>query len=196
MHQRRASRFDWKREKAIFPIAMETPIPWEQSYVTRYIVEAEPSGIRSQLATHFEFTQSFLNALPEVRAGFAYAEGKWTLRQVVGHILDSQAIFAYRAMCFSRGEAKPLPGFEEADYAQHWRRDDIPLAEVVRGYKLQSQVTLAQASTLTAAELERPGVANGIALTPLVVYRVLIGHERHHLRVLSERYGAAVTAAA
>jgi len=168
---------------------MKTPIPWEKSYAAHYILSVPAENIVESLKGHFQHIQSAFEHIPEKKSDFHYAEGKWTVRQVMGHVVDSQIIFAYRALCFSRGETQPLPGFEEKDYAVHWSRRDIPLTDVARNYRLQSHSTLAQAESLNAQELNAPGVANNIGLSALQVYRALIGHERHHLQVLRENYG-------
>jgi hypothetical protein len=142
-------------------------------------------------ARHAELCDTYLSSLPESKAGYRYAPGKWTVREVVGHVTDTDLIFLYRLVCIARGEKKPLPGFEENDYAAAAGYDGLPWRSVLAGWKGVRQAALALIAGIDAAGWDRLGTAAGVNLTPRDMLRALIGHERHHLRVLKERYGLA-----
>jgi len=159
-----------------------------ESYMRHYMVEAPSESLPEKLRRHFEETGKTLGELPPEKADYAYAEGKWTVRQLLGHILIAHRIFVTRAICVSRGEQKPLPGFDENGYASNWPPETVGLPELARAYAGEAQVSLRWVCWMTPEELHRVGEANGIRFRPEQILRALIGHERHHLGVLQERY--------
>jgi uncharacterized damage-inducible protein DinB len=161
------------------------------SYMNRYIVEVAPGGLPARLSAHLDETALRLGRLPEERADHAYEPGKWTVRQLVAHILVSQRIFMTRALCFARGESQPLPGFDENVYAQNWPAETVSLAALAQAYAAEAAATRSWLGLLGPGDLDRVGVANNIRLRPEQILRALIGHETHHLRMLGERYGIA-----
>jgi len=158
--------------------------PW-----TNYLDAAPETGWEAPLRAHLAATSRFLAALSEERAGYAYAPGKWTVRQVVGHVLVSQRVFVSRAVVVARGETKALPGYDENAYARDWPPEAVGLKDLAAAYASESAATLAWLSLMTPEDREREGVANGLLIRPSWMFRALIGHESHHLRVLVERYG-------
>ena len=161
----------------------------EQSSFNRYMIEASAEPIAEKVSAHLEETIRLLAFLPEEKAGYAYAEGKWTVRQLIGHILVAHRIFVTRAMCIARGEEKSLPGFDENIYARDWPPETIGLRELATTYAYEALATLNWVRWMSFDELNREGVANEVRIRPEQLFRVLIGHERHHLRMLRERYG-------
>jgi len=161
----------------------------DQSYMRHYMVEAPLESLYDKVARHTEETAKILAGLPPEKADLAYAEGKWTVRQLVGHILVAHRIFVTRAVCASRGEQKPLPGFDENSYALNWPPESIGLPELATAYAAEAEATRNWIGWMTEEELNRVGEANGIRFRPEQILRALIGHERHHLGVLQERYG-------
>ncbi|HEU5480771.1 MAG TPA: DinB family protein [Candidatus Tumulicola sp.] len=117
-----------------------------------------------------------------------YAPGKWTLKEILGHLVDDERIFAYRALCVARGEPLALPGFDEKLYVtnagfEERRRDDL-LAE----YKTVRQSTIAFCSGLTEEQWMRRGIVNGYPASVRGLAFHIAGHELHHLRIVRERY--------
>ena len=128
-------------------------------------------------------------ALPDDKADHAYAAGRWTVRQVVGHILVSQRVFVGRAIVVARGEIQSLPGYDENAYALGWPTADVPFADLAAAYAAEASATAAWIGILRPDELERDGVANRLRIRPSWMFRALVGHENHHLAVLRDRYG-------
>ncbi|HXK12608.1 MAG TPA: DinB family protein [Vicinamibacteria bacterium] len=120
-----------------------------------------------------------------------YAEGKWSIRQVLGHLVDGERVFGYRAFCFSRGEAASLPSFDENQYVAAAGTDRIPLLELVEELALVRQSNLAFLRRLGEGEWGRVGTASGKAVTVRALAFVMAGHPRHHLNVLRDRYGVS-----
>jgi len=140
-------------------------------------------------ARHSEICQAYLSSLPETKAGHRYAEGKWTVREVVGHITDTSLIFLYRTVCIARGERQPLPSFEENEYAAAGGYDSLSWRAVLDAWKGVGQAARGLIAGIDSAGWERTGIAAGVRITPAQMLRALIGHERHHIQVLKERYG-------
>lgn len=132
-----------------------------------------------------------LAALGEEGAGFAYAPGKWTVRQVVAHVVDAERVFAYRALRFARGDGAPLPGFDENEWATA-AGDDRPLADLLAEWRTVRGATVSLFGGLAAEAWTRTGVANGTPCSVRALAAIIAGHELHHRAVLAERYLAAL----
>lgn len=156
---------------------------------SNYLDAAPEKGWEPVVRAHLEATSRTLAALPADKAGHSYALGKWAVRQVVGHILVSQRVFVSRAVVVARGEAQPLPGYDENLYARDWPVGNVPLATLAEAYAAEAAATAAWIGILRPDELEREGVANNLRIRPSWMFRALVGHENHHLGVLRERYG-------
>ncbi len=140
--------------------------------------------LRAQRAT----TAALLGTIPESRAGFRYAEGKWSLREVVGHLSDAERIFSYRLLRFARGDDAALAGFDENAYVPAGRFEQRSLAEVGAEFLSVRDATLALVQGLPAESLLRQGLASGKSISVRALAWVCAGHETHHIRVLKERY--------
>jgi hypothetical protein len=165
----------------------------ESPFYKNYVSKDEPltTSPLEAYARHAEICGTYLSSLPESKAGYRYAEGKWSVRELVGHVADTSMIFLYRTVCIGRGEKKPLPGFEENDYAAVAAYDSLSWRAVLDAWKGVSLAASGLLPSLDAEGWDRVGIAAGVHLTPRDMLRSLMGHERHHIRVLKERYGLA-----
>jgi hypothetical protein len=120
--------------------------------------------------------------------GLTYAPGKWTLKQVVGHLADDERIFAYRALCVARGDATPLPGFDEKVYAAHSGAEARPLASLLAEYRAVRDASLALFEGLAPEAWLRRGVVNGYAASVRGLAFHIAGHELRHVDALRHRY--------
>lgn len=120
--------------------------------------------------------------------GVRYAAGKWTLKEVVGHVVDDERIFAYRALCVARGETAPLAGFDEKVYAAHADAESRAWGDLLEEYSAVRAATLALLRSLSPSAWRRSGEVNGYAATPRGLAFHIAGHELHHLRIVRERY--------
>ncbi|RZK26331.1 MAG: DinB family protein [Hymenobacter sp.] len=129
-----------------------------------------------------------LARLTEAQALMRYAPGKWTPKEMLLHIIDTERIFTYRALRFARGDAQSLPGFDENDFAANCEANDRPLSSLLTEYHAVRAATLALFGSLNAAQLDRAGLANGAPTSVRALVFITAGHERHHLAILRERY--------
>jgi hypothetical protein len=126
--------------------------------------------------------------LSEERARFAYAPGKWTIKDVVGHISDAERIFACRALRFARGDAQPLTGFDENAYVPAGRFGERRLSSLLDEFEVVRAASIHLLAHLNADELARRGVSNSNPITVRAIAYIIAGHERHHVKLLRDRY--------
>ena len=126
--------------------------------------------------------------LSEADAIFQYAEGKWTVKEVIGHLLDTERVFAYRLLRISRGDASELPGFDETAYVPQGEFNRRVIAELVSEFKFQRASTCALVSGVPDAAWHRQGTANGFRISARALVYVILGHTAHHFGLLRERY--------
>ncbi|TAF93771.1 MAG: DinB family protein [Cytophagia bacterium] len=117
-----------------------------------------------------------------------YAEGKWTAKDIVQHIIDTERIMAYRALRISRNDKTPLPGFDEEFFAQHTTAATRTLPELLAEFKLVRQSSVLLFESMSSEMLQREGISSNQPITALALGFVLVGHPIHHLNVLQERY--------
>ena len=121
-------------------------------------------------------------------AGLAYADGKWTLKQVLGHLIDDERIFTYRALCLARGDTRPLPGFDENEYMRDAGFEGRALGDLLAEYRTVRQATLTLLEGLPHGAWLRRGTVNGYNATVRGLAFHIAGHELHHIRLVRERY--------
>lgn len=131
---------------------------------------------------------TLLASVPTDREDYRYAPEKWSVRELVGHIVDAERVFATRALTFARGDAGPLPSFDENAWALHSNAGSRPLADLAEEFSLLRGATIAMARGFTDEALVRRGVASGKEVSVRALLWITAGHEAHHRRVLAERY--------
>lgn len=132
---------------------------------------------------------ALLASLDEDRVrGLTYAPGKWTLKEVVGHMIDDERIFAYRALCIARGDARPLPGFDEKEYVAGARFEERSLSTLIADYRAVRASTILLFEPLSPDEWLRRGIVNEYEASVRGLAFHIAGHELHHVRVVRERY--------
>lgn len=117
-----------------------------------------------------------------------YAEGKWTPKEVLGHMIDTERIMTFRALCFARGESKALPGFDQDPYVLNARFGQVPIENLLADFEAQRKALLTLISTLNESVLDNVGNANGNPITPRALFWIIPGHFIHHFSILKERY--------
>jgi hypothetical protein len=159
--------------------------PFYRAYVD-LVPEADVVPV---LASQLEVLRGLKRLVPAVREAFAYAPGKWTVREVIGHLGDGERVFGFRAFAFGRADATPLPGFDENAYVAQSSSRTTPIADVVDEVVALRQANLLMLRALTAERWALAGTANGHRITVRALAFVMAGHVRHHLGTLRERYG-------
>jgi uncharacterized damage-inducible protein DinB len=153
-----------------------------------YIAEVPGEAIGVYLETQVADLERVIAPLDESRARSRYAAGKWSIKEVVGHLADSERIFGYRLLRIGRGDGTPLPGFDENAYVPAGDFDARPLASVLGELRAVRQSTIALAHGLPANAWSRRGEASGKVISARALAYIIVGHLTHHERVLRERY--------
>jgi len=159
------------------------------AFYSPYIARVPDGDVLDHLARQIDDTRRALRDLPAERSGHRYAPDKWSVTEVVGHLADAERVFAYRALRFARGDATPLPGFDETVYTPAGEFDRRPMAALVDEFGVVRAATLALFRGLPADAATRTGVANGQPISVRALAWIIAGHELHHRAVLRERYG-------
>ena len=144
--------------------------------------------VLKHLKQNFKIVQSFILSLPEERLTYRYAEKKWTIKEILVHIMDDERIFAYRALRIARNDKTPLPGFEQEDYVTYSRANERSLGNIFKEYKTIRNATLSLFSSLKKEDFLRTGIANNHPVSVRALAYHIAGHELHHINVIKERY--------
>ena len=170
-------------------VKIERPAPDEYApYFAKYVEQVAGDDVLALLRRQVEETAALVGGLDDRQADYRYAAGKWSIKEVVGHVTDTERIMVYRGVCFARGEAAALPGFDENAYVAHAKFGGRRLADLVAELRAVRAATVAFFSGLDAEELLRRGTANARPYSVRAVAYVVAGHERHHATILAERY--------
>ncbi len=165
------------------PMASEFA-PYYQQYI-QLITEGDVLGV---LERQTDEALGTWGGLDEKRALLRYAPNKWSVKQVVGHVVDTERVFSLRALWFARGDPGPLPSMEQESWVPLAGFDARPLADLAEEYRAVRRATLLLFQGLDAEAYARRGIASGKEITVRAFPWLIAGHERHHLRVLQERY--------
>jgi uncharacterized damage-inducible protein DinB len=157
-------------------------------YYGKYISRVGPD-VLAALETQARSTAALLAATSEEQAAFRYAEGKWSVKQVIGHLSDAERVFTYRALRIGRADKTPLPGFDENDFMPHGRFDQRTLADLAAEYASVRAATITLARSFDETALGQRGTASNNPVTPRACLAIAAGHELHHVALLRERYG-------
>jgi hypothetical protein len=133
-------------------------------------------------------TQALLSTIDETRASFAYAPGKWQLKEVVGHFCDTERVMSYRALCFSRKDRTPLPGFDENTYMPASNYSKRTLKNISDELRTVRDATISLISNFSPEMIDYKGIANGLELPVRAVIYMIFVHQQHHMRIIRERY--------
>ena len=157
-------------------------------YYHKYIQELDSDDILKILGNQLISSLELFKSIPEERANYRYAEGKWSIKELLGHIIDTERIFAYRALCFARGEKQHLPGMEQDDYVREAEFDKRQFTDMIKEYELVRRSNLLLFKSFSEMELNRRGTASNNEVTVLAILFIIAGHELHHIKVLKEKY--------
>lgn len=140
------------------------------------------------LENQYQEIQSLLQSLPENEANYAYSEGKWSVKEVLGHMIDTERVMSYRALCISRKEKQSLPGFEQDDYVKEANFKERSITNLLEEYRAVRKSTISLFKNFTENMYNQRGIANDKEVTVLALLYIIAGHELHHLKILKEKY--------
>ncbi len=165
------------------------PQPGEYaSYYDRYISLVQGEDILNTLDQQRRETMLLLSCRDEEDGNFRYAPDKWSAKEVLGHVCDTERVFAYRALRISRADPTPLEGFEQDDYVRNGPFANSPLSDLVEDFIAVRRATLSLLRDLDEVAWMRRGVANKNEVTVRALAYTIAGHELHHRRILEEKY--------
>lgn len=157
-------------------------------YFAGYVRKASGNDLLASLSVVCSETADLLSELSDDQANYRYAEGKWTIKQVVQHLIDTERVFAYRALSIARGDQQNLCGFDEDEFALNDQSKQRKMEDIIAEYRLVRASTIALFGSFSHDVLDNRGLANQVAFTPRILGWVLVGHDQHHLSVIKERY--------
>lgn len=158
-------------------------------YAASYIGLLPDDGlILKHLKENLKATSAFILSLPEERLGFRYAEGKWTIKEILLHVSDDERIYAYRALRFARHDLTELPGFKQDAFALHSNANSRDVKDILKEFATVRAATISLFKGLDDEALMRRGVADGKSATVRALLYHMAGHELRHLDIIKERY--------
>ncbi|MCM3123209.1 DinB family protein [Mesobacillus sp. AQ2] len=157
-------------------------------YMRSYVQLIPEGDIIQILNGQMASTQEIFSAVTEKQAEYRYAEGKWTLSEVLGHLTDTERIMNYRILRIARGDKSPLMGFDENEYVQEASFNERPIADLLEDYQNVRRATISLLKGLPQKSLQNKGNANGFEVTVETIAYMIAGHELHHIKIIQEKY--------
>lgn len=171
------------------PATIDRPQSHEYGeFYSRYIAAVPDGDVLELMYGQGRELARLLDGLTEEQSLFRYAPGKWSVKEIAGHLADGERVFAYRALRIGRGDTTPLPGFEQDDYVAKTDFDALPMRQLVTELTATRAATISLFRTFSADALSRMGTASGFPVSVRALAWMIAGHERHHMNVLRERY--------
>ncbi len=153
-----------------------------------YVSQVSENEVLPVLRSQMDELDVLLNRVEPAQETFRYAEGKWSIREMIGHLIDGERVFGFRAFCIARGEQQSLPGFDQDDYMLTAPYDRIELEDLLSELRLIRLGNIAMLRTLDEESWNRVGTASDNQVSVRAIAFIMAGHVRHHMNVLRERY--------
>ena len=151
-------------------------------------VDTVSDDVLAELEQQSDSFAALLGNVPPEKASFAYAEGKWTIKELAGHVIDTERIMAYRALRIGRNDATPLPGFEENDYVANAHFEDRSLENLADEFAALRKANMYLIRSLNDIEIDRSGISNDKPISVRALIFIMAGHVNHHVAILKQRY--------
>jgi hypothetical protein len=158
--------------------------PYYKNYIEKIVEEDPVTAMENTLSS----TIDFFSHLSSHKAGLPYAEGKWTYKETLVHVIDTERIMAYRALCFVRGEKKSLPGYDQDMYMRNNHFNSRELHDLMDEYKTVRRSNIILLKSFNEEDFKKRGIASGWEVSVLALAYIIPGHDRHHLDVMMENY--------
>lgn len=157
-------------------------------YYAGYVSNVPDGDILSLLQSEADRTSELLKGMSSEQASYRYADDKWSVKEVFGHVIDAERMFGNRAFCFAREDRAPLPGFEQTEYAKSSNASTRSMADLVDEFRAVRQSNLALFRSLDDDAWSHRGIGSGCEFTVRALAYIILGHELHHRAVIRERY--------
>ncbi len=167
---------------------MNRPSPEEYSSYYKGYIDTVSDNVIAELEHQINSFPSFLKELTEDMACVSYAEGKWTIKELVGHVIDTERIMACRALRIARNDSTPLPGFDENEYVANAHFADRTILSLAEEFAQLRRANMFLIKSLNDTEIQRMGTASGKTVSVRALIYILAGHVNHHKGIIEERY--------
>jgi len=167
---------------------MKRPLAEEFPLFYKGYVDTVSDDVLTELEQQMESFPALLRNVPLEKASFAYAEGKWTIQELAGHVIDTERIMAYRALRISRNDATPLPGFDENEYVLNAHFADRSLESLADEFAALRKANMYLIRSLNDIEIDRSGISNDKQISVRALIFIMAGHVNHHVAILKQRY--------
>jgi len=157
-------------------------------YYETYVGVVPTGNIITQLEKQLEETLSLIRGLSEAQTAHRYAPDKWSIKEVIGHIIDSERIFAYRALRFARNDSQALPGFDQDDFMKYSDFDSRQMSDLAEELELLRRANILMFKSFDEEAWNRRGTASNAAVSVRALAYIIAGHELHHINVVKSRY--------
>ncbi len=159
--------------------------PYQEAYIQ--LVDSDYS-LLEKLEISVHNLVHFVREIPMDKYDYRYAEGKWTIKDILQHLIDSERVFAYRALRFSRNDTTPLPGFDENSFADHAHGNDRSINELLTEMSALRHANIMMFKSFNQEDMLKKGTASGYTVSVRAFGFLLIGHQNHHIKIFKERY--------
>ncbi|WP_269684512.1 DinB family protein [Flavobacterium lacustre] len=166
----------------------QLPVNEYSNFNATYIKAAANVELIEELEICLHEFIRFVQNIPMDKFDYRYAEGKWTIKDIIQHVIDTERIFAYRALRISRNDTTPLPGFEENDYVENTKANERGIQDLLAEFSAVRYAALFLFKSFSEEQLKRIGTASGTVISVRAIGFIIIGHQKHHQNVFQERY--------
>lgn len=159
-----------------------------QKYIQRYLDLVPSENWLEEMKNSGNSTLEIYRKLSSEQSNFAYADGKWTMKELLQHLIDAERIFVYRAMRFARKDKTELPGWDEEEYAKHYFSSERSLESLNEEFETVRKSSQIFFENLNPQQLQETGIANGNEICVETIGKLVVGHNIHHVNIINERY--------
>lgn len=158
------------------------------AFYKNYVDNVKTENIIKELTNQVLDIQAIISEIPEDRENYVYAEGKWTIKEIIGHIIDTERIFGYRAMRFARKDKTPLSGFDESAFVTNGKFQNQTLYSLAHEFAIVREANLSLFKVWDEEALSQMGVANDVSISVRAILYIIAGHATHHINVIKSKY--------
>lgn len=157
-------------------------------FYQKYLSWIQDENVIYLLKKDHNNTCDFLRSIPEEKHNYTYRPGKWTIKQILLHLMDVERVFVYRALRFSRSDPTDLAGFDQDDYIENGSLEHVSFSSLYDGWDIMRKSTIIFYEMLSPNAMQRTGRAMGLEFTPESIGYILVGHTKHHISIIKEKY--------
>ena len=161
-------------------------------YYTHYVSLVKDADVVSAMQKQLENLTAIFSQITDEHGLYTYAKGKWTITELLGHLIDGERVFAYRAFRFSRADETPLPGYDQDPYIENANYNSIKIADLLAEFSLLRQSNILFFKNLDAEMWDKTGIANDNPITVRALAFIMVGHVEHHVKILKDKYLTSV----